>query len=490
MTEDERGASTDPRGFRRLFRRRRTPDPPPEEPQRDHVQRFELAFDLRTVAELADQLELLLRTRLWLQIVAGMVSGVLVGLLLAPDGVALLPEAAAQSTGEWLAIPGQVFLALIQMMMIPLVASSVILGIAASGNLQYVRRMGLSVGAYFIATSSLAVMIGLAVAWIIEPGSFIDQELLAGVGDLGEPLEAPPSDLSLPDRIVGIIPTDPLQAALDKSMLQIVIAAILVGVALVTLPEANQRTLIDFSAAVQELSLKVVSWAMLLAPYAVFGLLAQVMIDIGFDAILGMSVYVGTVLLGLGLLLLGYLAIATVIGRRHPWGFMAQLREPQLLAFSTSSSAAVMPLSMRTAEERLGISRPVAHFVLPLGATVNMDVTALYQVIATLFLTQAFGIDVAPWEMLLLTVTIVGASIGSPGTPGVGIVILATILQNLGVPAAGLALIIGVDRILDMSRTVVNVTGDLTACTVMERWIGGELATSSQPVTRAQPEAP
>ena len=161
---------------------------------------------------------------------------------------------------------------------------------------------------------------------------------------------------------------------------------------------------------------------------------------------------------------------------RQPLRFLGLIREPQLLAFSTSSSAAVMPLSMRTAEERLGVSKPVARFVLPLGATVNMDGTALYQVVATLFLTQAFGIDVEPWELLLLTVTIVGASIGSPGTPGVGIVILATILQNVGVPAAGVALIIGVDRILDMSRTAVNVTGDLTACAVMDRWIGGTAA--------------
>lgn len=443
-----------------------------EEPL-DRVERFEIAFDLPTAGELADQLELLLRARLWVQILIGMIAGITVGLLLAPSGAALVPEEAAQTTAEWLAIPGQLFLALIQMMMIPLVVSSVMLGIAASGDIAYVRRMGLTVGLYFIATSTIAVLIGIGLASLIQPGDFVDPadvEAIAG----GAPLDAVPATLegvSLPERLVGVIPTDPLQAALDRSMLQIVVAAILVGVAIVTLSDEQKRLLIDFTGAVQELSLKVIGWAMLLAPLAVFGLLAQVMVDIGFDVLIGMSVYVGTVLLGLLVLLLVYLTLAFVAGRQRPGYFLRAIREPQLLAFSTSSSAAVMPLSMRTAEG-LGVSKPVARFVLPLGATVNMDGTALYQVVATLFLTQAFGIDVAPWELLLLVVTIVGASIGSPGTPGVGIVILATILQNIGVPAAGVALIIGVDRILDMSRTAVNVTGDLTACVVMERWVG------------------
>jgi len=217
--------------------------------------------------------------------------------------------------------------------------------------------------------------------------------------------------------------------------------------------------------------MKIVSWAMVLAPIAVFGLIAQVTIKIGFDAIVGMSVYVGTVLLGLLVLLTFYLAIILLITRQNPWHFLVKIRDAQLLAFSTSSSAAVMPLSMKTAQESLGVRPSIAQFIIPIGATVNMDGTALYQVIAAIFLTEVFGVDLTSGSLILLMATTVGASIGAPSTPGVGIVILATILQGIGVPASGIALILGVDRILDMCRTAVNVTGDLTASVVMEKWI-------------------
>jgi len=153
---------------------------------------------------------------------------------------------------------------------------------------------------------------------------------------------------------------------------------------------------------------------------------------------------------------------------------LSRVREVQLLAFSTSSSAAVMPLSIKTAEEKLGVQSSTADFIVPLGATINMDGTALYQVVAAVFLTQVFGIELSSGELLLLITTTIGASIGSPSTPGVGIVILATILTNIGVPASGIALIIGVDRILDMSRTAINVTGDLAACVVMDKWLPSE----------------
>tara|TARA_B100001564_G_scaffold340755_1_gene334718 strand:- start:668 stop:1144 length:477 start_codon:yes stop_codon:yes gene_type:complete len=151
--------------------------------------------------------------------------------------------------------------------------------------------------------------------------------------------------------------------------------------------------------------------------------------------------------------------------------FLSKIKGLQLLAFSTSSSAAVMPLSIKTAEEGLGINPSTTNFIIPLGATINMDGTALYQVVAAIFLTQVFGIDLSSGELLLLIATTIGASIGSPSTPGVGIVVLATILTNIGIPAGGIALIIGVDRILDMSRTVINVTGDLTACIVIDKWL-------------------
>lgn len=218
----------------------------------------------------------------------------------------------------------------------------------------------------------------------------------------------------------------------------------------------------------------VVRWAMYLAPLAVFGLLAQITIRIGFEALLGMAVYVGTVLFGLVLMVIVYLAIITLIVRFNPWRFLTAVREVQLLAFSTSSSAAVMPLSMQTAEDKLGVRPSISQFLIPLGASINMDGTALYQAAATVFLAQVYNVELGIPALLLILVTTVGASIGSPATPGVGIVILAMVLNAVGIPASGVALIIGVDRILDMSRTAVNVTGDLTACLVMDRWVGGK----------------
>lgn len=182
-----------------------------------------------------------------------------------------------------------------------------------------------------------------------------------------------------------------------------------------------------------------------------------------------MAAYIGTVLLGLVVLLIFYLVLVSLLGKVSPIRFLRNIREAQLLAFSTSSSAAVMPLSMGTAEKKLSVEPSIARFIIPLGATINMDGTALYQVTAAVFLTQVFGVHLDIWGLIALAGTAVGASNSTPSTPGVGIVVLATILQGIGVPASGIALIIGVDRILDMSRTTINVTGDLTACAIMNR---------------------
>jgi Na+/H+-dicarboxylate symporter len=263
-------------------------------------------------------------------------------------------------------------------------------------------------------------------------------------------------------------------------MLQLVALAILVGVALTSIAHERAFVIVDFTASLQELSMKIVSWAMLLAPAAVFGLLAQLCVDAGFEALIGLSVYVGAVFCGLLILVVVYAAIVALAARQNPWRFLRAIRGVQLLAFSTSSSAAVMPLSMKTAEEELGVSPSVSQFVIPVGATVNMDGTALYQVVAAMFLLQVYGIDISGGQLGLLIATTVGASIGAPSTPGVGIVVLASILQSMGMPATGLGMILGVDRILDMVRTAVNVTGDLTACAVMNRWFSPDVAKSDE----------
>ena len=437
------------------------------------------ASTVESVSELgalAEKLTFLIRSKLWLQIVVCMVLGISVGLLVSPEGAALVSEQAAELITGWLVLPGHLFLALIQMIMLPLVVSSIVLGIAGAEDLVKLRKMGLRIAPYFVGTTTVAVLIGVVLATLIAPGQYVDPEMLSetltnsGAAVVGGNLDT----LTLHDRIVGLIPANPLSAALDESMLQIVVFAILTGIALASINSDRAKPLLEISRSVQELSMKIVSWAMVIAPIAVLGLLAQITMQIGVDALVGMSVYVGTVLLGLGLLLGFYLIVARMVGGINPSHFLSLLREVQLLAFSTSSSAAVMPLSIKTAEEQLGVQSSTAGFIVPLGATINMDGTALYQVVAAVFLTQVFGVELSSGELLLLITTTIGASIGSPSTPGVGIVILATILTNIGVPASGIALIIGVDRILDMSRTAINVTGDLTACVVMDKWLSPE----------------
>ena len=434
----------------------------------------------RSATRLIDSISRLIRSRLWLQIIIGMGLGITTGLLLSPQGAAVVPEDLAPVVACWLALPGHVFIALIQMVVLPLVLSSVIMGITGNRDLATLKRLGSRIGPYFIATTVVAVLIGGLVATTIKPGLYVDARLVSEAVEgrvppatAAEP-EAGPT--LLPERIAAIIPSNPLSSALNQGMLQMVVLAILIGVALMCIPRDRARPLLELSSSLQDVSMKVVGWAMMLAPVAVFGLLAQITTKIGLDALVGMSVYVGAVLAGLAMLLLAYVAIARGFGGIGTGRFLAAVRELQLLAFSTSSSAAVMPLSMTTAHEKLGVKREIAEFVVPIGATVNMDGTALYQVVAAVFMTQAFGIDLTAGQFLLLTATTVGASIGAPSAPGVGIVVLATILQGVGVPASGIALVLGVDRILDMSRTAVNVTGDVTACVVMNRWLGDSLA--------------
>jgi Na+/H+-dicarboxylate symporter len=438
--------------------------------------------------QLAPKLGLWIRTRLWAQVLVGMVLGVAVGLLLSPSGAGLVSTGTADSIAAWVALPGKLFLALIQMVVVVLVLSSIVIGITSSGDPAFLRRAGWRVMAFFVVTTVAAVALGIALATALEPGRFVDVDMLertmtvvaSDPPPMAEAVQVA-EEVPMPERIIGLIPTNPFGAMLDHAMLQIVIMAIFIGIALMAMPAERAQPILDLLRSVQELSMTIVSWAMLLAPFAVFGLLAQITIKIGFDAIVGMSAYVGTVLLGLALLLVIYLIIVAVLGRWPPLSFLKDIREVQLLAFSTSSSAAVMPLSMQAAEQKLGTSQALAQFIIPLGATVNMAGTAIYQVIAAVFLTQVFGVDLSTSDMFLLAATTVGASIGSPSTPGVGIVILATILTSIGVPASGIALIIGVDRILDMARTSINVTGDLAACVVMERWIGEEATSPSVP---------
>ncbi|MFT4763094.1 MAG: proton glutamate symport protein [Oleispira sp.] len=421
-----------------------------------------------------DAIIMLFRSQLWAQILLALVLGILVGSWISPEGGQALTAETAYNVAEWLKLPGTVFLNLIQMVVIPLVISSIMLGVGGSGDSTTLKDVGLRIAPYFVVTTTIAVTMGITLALLLKPGLYVDVSAfdlssVAVTSSMSEPLNT-----SIPERISQLIPTNLTQAQMDQSMLQLVIYSIIMGLALTSVSASRASVLRQVVEGIQEVSMKVVNWTMLLAPYAVFGLIADISIRVGVDVLLGMSAYVGTVLLGLFLLFLFYMLIVGVIARKNVWQFMKAIRPAQLLAFSTSSSAAVMPLSLQTATNELGVDESTARFVIPLGATVNMDGTAIYQVIAAVFLAQVFAIDISMNEIILLAVTTVGASIGSPSTPGVGIVILATVLTSVGIPAEGIALILGVDRILDMCRTSVNVTGDLVAATVMQKWLGAK----------------
>ncbi len=418
-----------------------------------------------------ETISILVRSKLWLQILLAMCSGLFIGILLSAEGGAAVSSETSLIIASWLKLPGTIFLNLIQMVVIPLIMSSIITGISSSGSTDYLKNVGLRIFPYFLCTTTIAVTIGLTIAMLIKPGNYIEADIVeVGTSSIEANVNAMDQS-TVPDRIAALIPANFAEANVNQNMLQVVIFSIIIGVAIMTLSSERKRTLLSIADAIQDVALKVVSWAMLLAPLAVFGLLADITIRVGYEAIIGMSVYVGTVILGLMLLLVVYLLIVKLATNSSLSLFVKSVRDVQLLAFSTSSSAAVMPLSIKTAIEKLGVKPAISKFIVPLGATINMDGTALYQVVAALFLTQVYGVDLTSGEIVLLVVTTVGASIGSPSTPGVGIVILAAILQNIGIPPSGVALIIGVDRILDMCRTTINVTGDLTACVVMNNWL-------------------
>ncbi|WP_455218886.1 dicarboxylate/amino acid:cation symporter [Kaarinaea lacus] len=447
----------------------------------------------RSLKFLTNYLQSLVHGRLWLKVVIGMVLGIATGILIGPT-VGIVEPAVATLIGDWLAFPGKLFLALIQMIVIPLVFASIIRGLAATEDLEQLRKMGLRVVLYFIATTALAIIIGLIIALLIKPGTYIDSQALQATMSAAPPVpeQTAPQTINvneIPQKLVTLLPANPLNSMVESNMLQVVIFAMVMGVALVMMVPAQAKPMLDLLGSLQEVCMTVVRWAMLLAPIAVFGLLSQLTAKLGLDALIGMAIYVGTVLLGLFLLFIVYLIIIFLAAREHPFAFIKSVRDVLLLAFSTSSSAAVMPLSIKTAEEKLKVRPSVSQFVIPLGATINMNGTALYQGVAAIFLAQVFGIEIGVGGMALIVLTSVGASIGAPATPGVGIVILSMVLGTVGIPAAGIALIMGVDRILDMSRTAINVSGDLVAAKLMDRWVGAKTSYKDELAGQARRES-
>jgi Na+/H+-dicarboxylate symporter len=426
----------------------------------------------RNLKHLSDNLYGLVRSQLWAKVILGMVLGVGVGVLLGPTAGLVEPQT-AETISAWLVFPGNIFLTIIQMIVVPLILASVVRGIAASGSMEQLRSTGLRLVAYFLCTTTVAIGIGIAAVSLVQPGTFVDNSEFRGAStsELEENLNDAVDIAELPSQVVSILPANPFSAAVEMNMLQIVLFSIILGLALVSLPTDQAKPLLQLLGSLQSVVMQVVSWVMRLAPYAVFGFIAQVTLQTGLETLLGIGVYVLTILGALAALIVFYLLVVLFVGRMNPLRFLRAVRPVQLLAFSTNSSVAVMPYTMKTAEEELGVRPSTAQFVIPIGATVNMDGTALFHGAATLFLTQVYGIEVGIGLLLTLMATAIGASIGTPATPGVGIIILSVVLTSVGIPLEGIALLVGVDRILELFRTATNVTGDLVASVVIDRFV-------------------
>ncbi len=392
---------------------------------------------------------------------------------------------------------GVLFLRLIMMVIIPLVFASLLVGVASLGDVRKLGRMGGKTLGLYLITTAIAITIGLLLAQLIQPGTFVaeaDRVALVAQfsGTAASKSSAAAAAPSMIKNLLAFVPTNPLESLAQGDMLQIIFFATILGVALSMLPSAQSEGVIKFFDGLQHAMIRIIHMVMSLAPYGVAALIAEVIGSSGLSVLKALLIYSLVVILGLmihGGLIYGF--ILRSLSKLNWWRFMRAIRPAQLIAFSTSSSSAALPVSIQCAEEELGISNSTACFVLPLGATINMDGTALYQGVAALFIAQVFQIDLSLGDQLAIVLAATMASIGAAGVPGAGMITLAMVLSAAGIPQVGLALILGMDRLLDMFRTAVNVTGDLTVTAVMAVSEGEDLGLSrdlSDPSPSGSPE--
>jgi Na+/H+-dicarboxylate symporter len=438
-------------------------------------------MEIRSLNNLTEHLQRLIKGQLWAKVLIGIGLGIGLGLLLNSQSGLVTPET-SEKAANWLDMPGQIFLRLVQMVMIPLIFASIITGIISNSS-ENLKSMGVRLLTYFMITTVVSISIGLAVTYLMEPGKYLFE--LGGLpgGEISSTVASENlKPASIPEVIANLIPNNPLEAMLTGEMLGVVIFTIIIGVAITQLPKRLFNPALHFTEAIQKICMIVISWAMQLVPFAVFGMMAALLARIGADIIAGLGYYILVVLIGLLCLVIFYLIVLRLFAKMSPWKFLKSIRSAQLLAFSTASSAAVMPLSMQTADNELHVSSNISDFVIPVGASINMDGTALFQCVSAVFLAQAYGIDLSLLEIILLSATIVAASIGTPAVPGGGVIILASVLEGAGIPTGGLIVIIGIDRILGMFRTAVNVTGDLVACVLFQKWFGNNSITTEKTI--------
>ena len=385
------------------------------------------------------------------KIMIGLAAGIVAGIALqgAPDFV-----------NTFIAPLGRLFLNLIMMIIVPLVFSSLIVGAASVGDVKTLGRMGGKTLGYYLVTTAIAITIGLSLGAIIQPGAGlsipVDVEMTAS--------EAPP----LVDTLLNIVPRNAVNAMATGNMLQIIVFALFLGIAFNSIPKEKGQVFIDFFDGLAEIMYKVTSYVMAYAPIGVFGLITPVVVNHGLSVLLPLAKVIAAVYIGCIIhAVVVYSGAVKIFGKMNPYQFFKGIMPAAITAFSTTSSAGTLPVTIKAARENLGVSKKVASFVLPLGATINMDGTALYQGVSVLFVAQLYGVELTVAQMGTIILTATLASIGTAGVPGAGLIMLSLVLTSVGLPLEGVALVAGIDRILDMARTCVNVIGDGSAAVVV-----------------------
>ncbi|MEQ8422325.1 MAG: dicarboxylate/amino acid:cation symporter [Arenibacter algicola] len=415
------------------------------------------------------------------RILIGMLLGLLFGVLM------LYTSGGKLFIQNWINPFGIIFINLLKLIAIPLILASIIKGISDLKDIAQFKTIGFRSVTLFITTTIVAIIIGLVLVNIFSPGKGISEETVARitneyVGRQG--VQAKLEEASLQKEsgplqfLLDMVPENAFTAMSDnKLMLQVIFFSVFLGVSMLLIGEAKAQPLKTLFDSLNDAVLKMVDLIMLTAPLAVFALLANVVVSSGDpDLLLALVKYAGVVILGLFLMIVFYCTVLTLVARKNPIWFLKAISPAQLLAFSTSSSAATLPLTMERVENELGVDKEVTSFVLPVGATINMDGTSLYQGVAAVFISQALGHHLEITDQLMIILTALLASIGSAAVPGAGMVMLVIVLESIGFPsdklAVGLALIFAVDRPLDMARTVINVTGDAMVSVVVAKSVG------------------
>ncbi|CAM1358348.1 Na+/H+-dicarboxylate symporter [Tenacibaculum sediminilitoris] len=415
------------------------------------------------------------------QILIGMVLGILFGV-----GMTFI-DSGASFVSDWIKPLGTIFVKLLKLIAVPLIIASLVKGISDLKNISKFKNIGLRTISIYIGTTVIAITVGLLLVNLIEPGKGISEETITKLtadyanseGVQAKIAEASKQKESGPLQFLeDMVPDNAIQAmGNNKAMLQVIFFTIFLGISMLLVGEKKAKPLKKFFDSLNQIVLKMVDLIMLTAPYAVFALLANVVVSSNDpDLLLALLKYALTVIGGLLILVAFYMVLISVFAKKNPLWFLQQISPAQLLAFSTSSSAATLPVTMERVEEHIGVDKEVSSFVLPVGATINMDGTSLYQAVAAVFIAQALSFDLTFADQLTIILTALLASIGSAAVPGAGMVMLVIVLESVGFPAdklaIGLALIFAVDRPLDMCRTVINVTGDATVSTLVAKSVG------------------